>query len=197
MILSVQDCFHDDYLFDLLTCLHINHVLPAGTTNPYQANYKPLRLAGTARLIPPRDSTSFMGPVFIGTASIVGPDLGAPPQTGVFCTKHFADMRLAEANPWSVVSVKFSMTKCEPRMSDVARYPAEDVLGLSFYDLIHSIDLPQVESAFRNCECKISKKADNADDPPHTSARARPVLDSSIQTACQRGRLLLASNQVD
>ena len=73
---------------------------PSGTTDPYQANYKPLRLAGTARLIPPRDSTSFMGPVFIGTASIVGPDLGAPPQTGVFCTKHFADMRLAEANPW-------------------------------------------------------------------------------------------------
>jgi len=103
--------------------------------NLKQANYKPLRLAGTARLIPPRDSTSFMGPVFIGTASVVGPDLGAPPQIGVFCTKHFADMRLAEANPW---------------MSDVARYPAEDVLGLSFYDLIHSIDLPQVEAAFRN-----------------------------------------------
>ena len=65
-----------------------------------QANYKPLRLAGTARRIPPADSTSFMGPVFIGTASIVGPDLTAPPQIGVFCTKHFADMRLAEATPW-------------------------------------------------------------------------------------------------
>jgi len=103
--------------------------------NLKQANYKPLRLAGTSRRIPPGDSTSFMGPVFIGTASIVGPDLTAPPQTGVFCTKHFADMRLAEATPW---------------MSDVARYPAEDVLGLSFYDLVHSIDLPQVETAFRN-----------------------------------------------
>ena len=58
------------------------------------------------------------------------------------------------------------MTKyAAPRMSDVARYPAEDVLGLSFYDLIHSIDLPQVEAAFRNCEYKISKKADNADAP--------------------------------
>jgi len=103
--------------------------------NLKQANYKPLRVAGTARNIPPGDSTSFMGPVFIGTATIVGPDLSAPPQTGVFCTKHFADMRLAEATPW---------------MSDVARYPAEDVLGLSFYDLVHSIDLPQVETAFRN-----------------------------------------------
>ena len=38
----------------------------------------------------------------------------------------------------------------ELRMSDVARYPAEDVLGLSFYDLIHSIDLPQVGTSFRN-----------------------------------------------
>jgi len=103
--------------------------------NLKQANYKPLRLSGTARRIPPGDSTSFKGPVFCGTASNVGPDLTAPPQTGVFCTKHFADMRLAEAAPW---------------MSDVARYPAEDVLGLSFYDLVHSIDLPQVETAFRN-----------------------------------------------
>jgi len=103
--------------------------------NLKQANYKPLRLAGTARHIPPGDSTSFTGPVFIGTASIVGPDLSAPPQTGVFCTKHFADMRFAEASPW---------------MSNVARYPAEDVLGMSFYDLVHSIDLPQVETAFRN-----------------------------------------------
>ena len=67
---------------------------------PSQANYKPLRLSGRARRIPPGDSTSFMGPVFCGTASIVGPDLTAPPQTGVFCTKHFADMRLAEATPW-------------------------------------------------------------------------------------------------
>ena len=92
-----------------LMCVHLVDsseppcpICPSSTTHSYhdQANYKPLRLAGTARLIPPRDSTTFMGPVFIGTASIVGPDLGAPPQTGVFCTKHFADMRLAEANPW-------------------------------------------------------------------------------------------------
>ena len=66
----------------------------------FQANYKPLRLAGTARKIPPRDSTSLQGPVFIGTASPVGPDLDAPPQTRVFCAKHFADMRFAEATPW-------------------------------------------------------------------------------------------------
>ena len=89
----------------IMFCLICEHIVDSrasisNATNPYQANYKPLRLAGTARLIPPRDSTSFMGPVFIGTASVVGPDLGAPPQTGVFCTKHFADMRLAEASPW-------------------------------------------------------------------------------------------------
>ena len=46
----------------------------------------------------------------------------------------------------------------ELRMSDVARYPAEDVLGLSFYDLIHSIDLPQVGTSFRNCKKSYPEK---------------------------------------
>jgi len=103
--------------------------------NLKQANYKPLRLTGRTSHILPRSSSSYTGQVFIGAASLVGPDLTMCSQSGVFSTKHFADMRLAEATPW---------------MSDVARYPAEDVLGLSFYDLIHSIDLPQVGTSFRN-----------------------------------------------
>jgi len=104
-------------------------------TNIKQADYKPLRLVGTARRIYPSDESSFAGPVFIGTVSPVGPNLTSPPQTGVFSTNHFADMRFATATSW---------------MSEVARYPAEEVPGLSFFNLIHSLDLPHVEAGFKN-----------------------------------------------
>ena len=145
-----------------------------------QADYKPLRLAGTARRISRSEEILFAGTVFIGTASPVGPNLTSHTQIGVFYTKHFADMRFAMTCPWSV---QWRSEKCKTlkkrfrttskhslsiqsrsltiflinyiyayRLSKVAKYPVNEVPGLSFYDLVHSMDLPHVAAGFRNCK---------------------------------------------
>ena len=107
-----------------------------------QANYKPLRLAGTARRIYPSDESSFSGPVFIGIASPVGPDLTSNPQTGVFTTKHFADMRFATDTPWwaslAVQSRTLTMRAQDERSSQISCKRSPWIVFLQSHSLIGS-----------------------------------------------------------
>jgi len=101
--------------------------------NLTQANYKPLRVCGVTRLLSKSGGQGVSGPVFLGTASTVGPDMGIQPQRGVFYTKHTADMHLAEMDGW---------------MSDVAGYSVSSLLGKSFYHLVHGLDTSHIQEAF-------------------------------------------------
>ena len=66
---------------------------PRPTTNPF---VWPAQLVESLLATPPPS----WDPSSVALHPSLAPDLTAPPQTGVFCTKHFADMRLAEATPW-------------------------------------------------------------------------------------------------
>jgi len=101
--------------------------------NLNQASYKPLRISGVTRAVVPSDQTSLGSPMFLGTASTVGPDMSATPQLGVFGTRHSIDMRFTEMDTW---------------LSQVAGYRC--LLGESFYNLVHTADIRLVQTAFRN-----------------------------------------------
>ena len=38
------------------------------------------------------------------------------------------------------------------RLDRVAGYPTASLLGECFYNLVHAEDIPNVQTAFRNCE---------------------------------------------
>ena len=39
-------------------------------------------------------------PVFLGTATVVAPNMAAPAQEGVFITRHSPDMKFTELDAW-------------------------------------------------------------------------------------------------
>ena len=60
---------------------------------PPQASYKSLHVSGQTR-------SQGGKPVFLGTARLLAPNMAAPPQEGVFITRHSPDMKFTELDAW-------------------------------------------------------------------------------------------------
>lgn len=104
--------------------------------NLRQANYKSLKISGKARCMPENEVGGVTGTVFIGIARYVFErEVIADQQIGVFTTKHSADMKFMETNYW---------------ISSVASYSPHQILGTSFYELVHAEDIRHVQKAFLN-----------------------------------------------
>jgi len=169
--------------------------------NLNQASYKPLRISGMTKHLDPKDHGGICGSVFLGTASTVGPDLAAPPQQGVFCTRHSTDMKFTELDVW---------------LTKVAGYPAPSLVGESFYNLIHTGDIQHVQAAFRNlrdhCLCRtapyrllvrgggycwIQTRA-SCSAPQRGSSRGQTVICQHTQlTGVEDTHMILASIQME
>jgi len=103
--------------------------------NLNQASYKPLRITGQTRGLA-KQVSGLSGALFTGTASPISPLLAAPKQLGVFTSRHSLDM-------------KFSLgMKLDPWFTDVLGYPVCSLLAESFFTLIHTADIQNVQAAF-------------------------------------------------
>jgi len=103
--------------------------------NLNQASYKPLRITGQTCGLAKQDS-GLSGALFTGTASPISPLLAAPKQLGLFTSRHSLDM-------------KFSLgAKLDAWFTDVLGYPVNSLLGESFFTLIHTADIQNVQAAF-------------------------------------------------
>eukprot|EP00092_Neocalanus_flemingeri_P001274 GFUD01001360.1.p1 GENE.GFUD01001360.1~~GFUD01001360.1.p1 ORF type:complete len:799 (+),score=187.71 GFUD01001360.1:67-2463(+) len=104
--------------------------------NLKQANYKPIKISGKARCMPANEDGGVRGTVFLGVARhVVEREVMVDQQIGVFTSKHSVDMKFVETSQW---------------MSSVAGYDPHKLLGVSFYDLVHALDIGIVQKAFKN-----------------------------------------------
>jgi len=104
--------------------------------NLKQANYKPMKITGKCRCIMENDDGGVKVNFFLGIArSVVEREVMVDQQIGVFATKHSVDMRFMATDPW---------------MSTVANYSSHNLLGVSFFELVHAQDLINVQTAFKN-----------------------------------------------
>ena len=85
------------------------------------------------------------------------------------------------------------------RLTNVLGYPAGSLLGESFFTLIHTADIQNMQAAFIKCESQMKKlpiiirlllhKC-------HSSERARPVQKPTLSPSSSGRRLLLGANKV-
>jgi len=115
--------------------------------NLKQADYKPLKISGIARLMPENKIGGITGTIFLGLATwIVEREIMLEKQIGVFTTKHSIDMKFTDTG------------LC---MSSIAGYGPRTLSGLSFYDLVHVQDIGIVQKAFKKLvehgQCETSQ----------------------------------------
>ena len=101
--------------------------------NLKQANYKPIKIVGKARLMPASEA-GVQGTVFLGVASHVL-DREVSLGEGLIVSRHAVDMKFLETPTW---------------FTSVAGYTSTQLVGASFFDLVHSGDAEPVFKAFKN-----------------------------------------------
>ena len=101
--------------------------------NLKQANYKPIKISGKARLLTGSEA-GLQGTVFMGVAGHVL-DREVSLEQGTIVSKHSVDMRFTETPSW---------------FTSVAGYTSTKLIGASFFDLVHSGDAAAVLKAFKN-----------------------------------------------
>lgn len=111
--------------------------------NLRQANYKLLKISGIVRNFDCGISSGINGPVFLGLGQLLSRDtlsldMAKFQSSGIFQTKHMANMDFVEADQW---------------LTTVGQYPVGYLLGMSFYEFIHVEDSQMVQKAFtRLCD---------------------------------------------
>jgi len=104
--------------------------------NLKQANYKPLKISGKARSMVEKEVGGVAGTIFLGLVRcVVEREVIVDHQIGVFITKHSVDMKIIETDNW---------------MASVAGYGHSKLNGISFFELVHALDLVNVQKAFKN-----------------------------------------------
>jgi len=104
--------------------------------NLKQANYKPLKISGKVRHMPEKEEGGVKGAIFLGMArSVLEREVLMDHQIGVFTSKHSVDMKIMETDNW---------------MASVAGYSFSTLIGSSFFELVHALDIVSVQKAFKN-----------------------------------------------
>jgi len=104
--------------------------------NLKQANYKSMKISGLARQMPDSDEGGVTGTIFMGLVShVLDREIQVDTFAGPTISKHSVDMKFMEASQW---------------FSSVAGYSCIKLLGVSFFDLVHTLDLEPVLKAFKN-----------------------------------------------
>lgn len=107
--------------------------------NLKQANYKALKLSGKARRMEEREGGGGVtGVIFLGIGSLVYSQMDSAVVEGnswAFATKHAADMKFTEVDGW---------------LAEEGNYSVNQLLGKSFFELVHSQDIHSVMPAFKN-----------------------------------------------
>jgi len=104
--------------------------------NLKQANYKSMKISGLARQMPESDMGGVTGTIFMGLVShVLDREIQVDTCAGPTISKHSVDMKFLEASQW---------------FSSVAGYNCTKLLGVSFFDLVHTLDLEPVLKAFKN-----------------------------------------------
>ena len=108
--------------------------------NLKQANYKPLKLSGVARVMPASE-TGVSGTVFIGLAShVMMREINIEEAGGAVVSRHSVDMKFSEVSAW---------------FTAVAGYDQHKLTGVSLFQLVHAADAESVLNAFKNCKLMI------------------------------------------
>jgi len=104
--------------------------------NLKQANYKPLKISGKVRNMAQKEDGGVTGTIFFGMVRcVVEREVMVDHQIGIFTTKHAVDMKILETDSWMV---------------SVAGYSPSRLSGVSFFELVHALDLVNLQKAFRN-----------------------------------------------
>jgi len=104
-------------------------------TNLKQATYKPIKLSGKTHCLSGTRSAGLKGPIFLGLATPVVEREMVLDQSGVFTSKHRVDMKCVETDPW---------------FTSVGGYLSQTLAGMSFYELVHALDITHVQESFLN-----------------------------------------------
>ena len=85
------------------------------------------------------------------------------------------------------------------RLTNVLGYPAGSLLGESFFTLIHTADIQNMQAAFIKCESQMKKLSIIIRlllHKCHSSERARPVQKPTLSPSSSGRRFLLGANKV-
>ena len=108
--------------------------------NLKQANYKPLKLSGVARVMPASE-TGVSGTVFVGLAAhVMDREINIEEAGGAVVSRHSVDMKFSEVSAW---------------FTAVAGYDQHKLTRVSLFELVHAADAESVLNAFKNCKLMI------------------------------------------